>query len=75
MRANISEWCQGGLVCVTCQPGRAMQPPLTPIPVEGPFHWVGVDVFQFVKSHSGNQYAIVFTDYLTKWPEMFTTTD
>ena len=52
-----------------------MQPPLTPIPVEGPFHWVGVDVFHFVKSHSGNQYAIVFTDYLTKWPEKFTTRD
>ena len=53
-----------------------MQPPLTPIPVEGPFHWVGVDVIQFVKSpHSGNQYAIVFTDYLTKWPEVFATRD
>ena len=23
-----------------------------PIPIEGPFHWVGVDVIQFVKSHS-----------------------
>ena len=75
MRANISEWCQGCLVCATHQPGRAVQPPLTPIPVEGPFPRVGVDVIQFVKSHSGNQYAIVFTDYLTKWPEVFATRD
>ena len=51
------------------------RPPLTPIPVEGPFHHVGVDVIQFVKSHSGNQYAIVFTDYLTKWPEVFAIKD
>ena len=54
MRANISDWCQGCLVCATHQPGRAVQPPLTPIPVEGPFHQVRVDVIQFVKSHSGN---------------------
>ena len=53
MRVNISEWCQGCLVCATRQPGRAVQPPLTPIPVEGPFHMVGFDVIQFVKSHAG----------------------
>ena len=75
MRADISGWCQGCLVCATHQPGKAVKPPLTPIPVEGPFHRVGVDVIQFVKSHSGNQYAIVFTDYLTKWPEVFATKD
>ena len=65
MGADISGWFQGCLVCATRQPGKAVKPPLTPIPVEGPFHRVGVDVIQFVKSHSGNQYAIVFTDYLT----------
>ena len=32
-----------------------MQPPLTPIP---PFHWVGVDVIQFPKSHAGLQILI-----------------
>ena len=62
-------------MCATHQPGKAVKPPLIPIPVEGPFHLVGVDVIQFVKSHSGNQYAIVFTDYLTKWPEVFATKD
>ena len=28
------------------------------IPVECPFHHMGVDVIQFVKFHSGNQYAM-----------------
>ena len=32
-------------------------------------------VIQFPKSQSGNQYAVVFTDYLTKWPEVFATKD
>jgi len=36
---------------------------------------VGVDVIQFVKSHQGNRYAVVFVDYLTKWPEVFATKD
>ena len=36
---------------------------------------MGVDVIQFPKSQSGNQYAVVFTDYSTKWPEVFATKD
>ena len=52
-----------------------MQPPLTPITVYGPFHQVGVDVIQFPKSHTGIQYGVVFVDYLTKWPEVFATSD
>ena len=52
-----------------------MQLPLTPIPVYGPFHRVGVDVIQFPKSHTGNRYGVVFIDYLTKWPEVFATSD
>ena len=52
-----------------------MTPPLTPIPVSGPFDHVGVDMIQFPKSYHGNQYAIVFIDYLTKWPEVFATSD
>ena len=52
-----------------------MQPPLTPIPVYGPFHQVGVDVIQFPKSHTGNRYEVMFIDYLTKWPEIFATSD
>lgn len=45
--------------------------PLLPIPVENAFECVGVDcVGPFPVSKSGNQY-IVFSDYLTNWPEAF----
>ena len=49
--------------------------PDTAIPVAGPFDWVGVDVTQFPKSYEGNQYAVVFVDYLTKWLEVFAVPD
>ena len=42
------------------------------------FLWVdllGIDVLQLPLSHRGNQYAIVFQDYLTKWPEVFAAAD
>ena len=52
-----------------------MKPPLTPIPVAGLFDRIGVDVIQFPCSQDGNQYAVVFIDYLTKWPEVFAVTD
>ena len=39
--------------------------PLVPIPVAGPFDRVEVDILQLPKSRLGNQYAIVFVDYLT----------
>ena len=75
MRADICKWCRSCLVCVTHQAGRVVQPPLIPIPVYDSFHRVGVDVIQFPKSHTGNRYGVVFIDYLTKWPEVFATSD
>ena len=42
-----------------------------PLPVAGAFDRVGVDVVQFVPPLSGNKYAIVFIDYLTKWVEVY----
>ena len=75
MRADIQKWCRACLTCATRRTGRALKPPLTPIPVAGPFDRVGVDVIKFPKSTSGNQYAVVFMDYLTKWPEVFAVRD
>ena len=75
MRTDIEEWCRACLTCVTCRPGQAVRPALTPIPVSGPFDRVGVDVIQFPESTARNRYAIVFVDYLTKWPEVFLTAD
>ena len=75
MRADTTRWTRGCLVCATHSTGRAPCPPLTPLPVAGPFDHVGVDVIQFPRSHSGNLYAVVFMDYLTKWPEVFPVPD
>ena len=75
MRNDIIWWCKSCITCASRQVGRAIKPPLTPIPVAGPFDRVGVDVIQFPKSYEGNQYGIVFVDYLTKWPEVFAAPD
>ena len=75
MRKDIHYWCRACLTCATRHTGRAIRPPLTPIPVSGPFDRIGVDVVQFPKSKRGNKYAIVFIDYLTKWVEVFATPD
>ena len=71
MRADIVEWCKACLTCATRQ--RLARPPLTPIPVSGPFD--RVNVIRFPKSNEGNQYAVVFMDNLTNWPEVFRVPD
>lgn len=75
MRTDIIRWCRVCLTCVTRRAGGSVKPPLTLIPVTGPFDCVGVDVVHFTKSYDSNQYAVVFMDYLTKWPEGFVTSD
>ena len=49
--------------------------PLTPIPVSGAFDRIGVDVVQFPRTSRRNRYAVVFVDYLTKWPEVYAVPD
>ena len=75
MRSDIASWSKSCLVCATRHVGRPTKPYLTPISVGGPFDRVGVDVLQLPKSSKGNQYAVVFIDYLTKWPEVYATKD
>ena len=75
MHADISCWTKGCLVCATHATRRVVQPPLTPISVAGPFDRVGVDIVQLPRSWRGNQYAVVFIDYLTKWPDVFPVSD
>ena len=71
VRLDITQWCRACLICVTHQVDQAIKPPLMPIPVAGPFDQVGVNVM----SSSGNQYTVVFIDYLMKCPEVFATKD
>ena len=75
MRRNITQWTRGCIVCATLSVGRAVKPPLTPMPVAGPFDEIGVDMIQFPKTSRENQYAVVLVDYLTKWPEVFAVPD
>ena len=75
MRRDIVTWCRMCITCATRSVGRRAQPPLTPIPVAGPFDRVGVDVLQLPKTKRGNRYAIVFVEYLTKWPEVYAAAD
>ena len=43
--------------------------------MSGPFDRVGVDIIQFPVTRRGHRYAVVFMDYLTKWPEVFPAAD
>jgi hypothetical protein len=58
--------------CDTCQ--RRQRPiktePLHPIKVGQPFDRIGMDIVgPLPKTRQGNQYIVVATEYLTKWPE------
>ena len=75
MRTDIIHWLRLCTICASRQVGRPLHPLLTPLPVGGPFDRIGVDVIQFPKSNKGNKHAVVFMDYLTKWPEVFPTRD
>lgn len=73
MFKDIEHWCKS---CIDCamrkNPKTRAKAPLLPIPVEGAFDRVAVDCLgPFPPSHSGNRYIIVFSDYLTRWPEAF----
>ena len=72
MRGEIRKHCRSCLTCATRKgTGRATRPPLQPIPVGGPFHTIGVDILKLPQTYDGNQYVVVFLDYLTKWVEAF----
>ena len=75
MRKDVARWCKSCLACATWHVGRSVKPLLTPISVGGPFDRVGVDVVQLPVTKKGHKYAVVFMDYLTKWPEVFPTKD
>ena len=53
--------------------GRVQRHPLQPIPVQQPFQIWGVDIMELPRTQKGNHYAVVFQDFLTKWPLVFHT--
>ena len=73
MFKDIEHWCNS---CVDCAmkkiPRGHRRAPLLPIPVEGAFDRVAMDILgPFSETHDGNRYIIVISDYYTRWPEAF----
>ena len=71
MYKDIVHWCRS---CVDCamkkMPRNKRKAPLLPIPVEGAFDRVAMDILgPFPVSDEGNKYIIVFSDYYARWPE------
>ena len=73
MFRDIDHWCR---TCVDCAmkkvPRGQRKAPLLPIPVEGAFDRVAMDILgPLPVTNDGNRYIIVFSDYYTRWPEAF----
>ena len=73
MFKDIEHWCKS---CVDCamkkMPRNRRKAPLLPIPVDGAFDRVAMDILgPFPATDDGNRYIIVFSDYYTRWPEAF----
>ena len=68
MFVDVSHYCKSCRDCAMKKaPRSGHKAPLIPIPVEGPFHRVGVDCLgPLPMTTSGNRYIVVFTDYFTK---------
>ena len=78
-KALMRHWWWDGMYCdvqkftancpqctVVTGGARHHRPPLHPIPVNRPFQIVGGDVMELPKTDAGNQYVLVFQDFLTK---------
>ena len=72
MLKDAVEHCKNCPQCaiVNCH-GKQLRPPLQPIPVERAFQILGVDIMELPKTSRGNQFVIVFQDYLSKFPLVF----
>ena len=76
MYKDIVEFCRSCGECVTVAGvGRRNKPPLHPIAVQRPFQIVSLDITELPKTEQGNRYAIVFQDFMTKWPLVFPAPD
>ena len=76
MKGDVYKKCSNCVTCASVQgQGRRHNPPLKSIPVGEPFECIGMGFKEMDISSEGNHYALVFQDYLTKWPEVFAVPD
>ena len=73
MYKDIEHWCHSCIDCAMKKtPRNKSKAPLLPIPIEGAFDRLAVDILgPFPVSDNGNRYIAVFSDYYTRWPEAF----
>ena len=70
-----TRYCNSCVSCLSTQGHeRRSKTPLQWIDVGEPFECIGMDIKEFNISSMGNKYALVFQDYLTKWPEVYPNT-
>ena len=62
-------------LCVSTRTRTLRETPLVSIPIGDAFECVGMDFIELECSKDGNRYALVFQDYLSKWPEVYAVTD
>ena len=76
MRADVYCKCESCIVCASVQRLRRIDyPPPKNNPVGRPFECIGMDFKKMDVSRYGNRYALVFQDYLSKWPEVYPVSD
>ncbi len=73
MYRDTYRWIKSCTNCAKRKSPEVLKIGLNPINVaEHPFHMMGMDILGPLKETvNGNKYIIVFTDYLTRWPEAF----
>jgi len=73
MYKDIDFWCNACMDCALKKTPKEMKrAPILPIPVDGPFDRVAVDVLgPLAPRENDNRYVVVFTDYLTRWTQSF----
>ena len=73
MYKDVEHWVRSCVDCATRKrPRNNLRASLLPIPVDGAWDRVAVDCLgPLPVTWSGNRYIVVFTEYLTKWPEIF----
>ena len=76
LRGDVYRKCSSCVECASVQgQGTRGRPPLKSIAVGGPFECIGMDFLEMDTAKSGNKYALVFQDYLSKWPEVYAVKD
>ena len=73
MYGDTYRWLKSCTICAKRKSPENLKIGLNPINVaEYPFHMMGMDILGPLKQTiNGNKYILVFTDYLTRWPEAF----